>query len=362
MEIEQPSVLEAPESVSKAINEISKTGLPVLVVKNGKYLGLIDERAIRQHTASPEKAKCEALAERTPTLKPESTVMEACNAFFAGRFKAIPVIEDGKVRGAITRHTLLNELLTEKMLSKKRVREVMTAPVAAIDVSSSIGQARSELRRNNIRRLVVTKQGKIAGILSVFDLANAVSAPKQSAPFYMGGEKTRIDAQPLESYLKKQVETISESDSLSTAVKKMLDQRVAALIVADGGYPLGIVTAKDILHSVLAEEKKVRVFVSGLPYEQRDFQPQFVAEGEKLISKLGKSTDISTIAFHVKSDGSGFAIRARLDGKKSFNASASDFRLEVALRRTVDELRKQVDKGKTERQDMRKKSTREEEE
>lgn len=358
MEIEQPSILEASESVSKALNEISKTGLPVLVTKNGKYLGLIDERSIRQHSSNISKEKCESLAERTPTLKADATVMDACNAFFAGRFKAIPVLEGGKIAGAITRHTLLTELLTEKMLSKKRVSEVMTSPAATIDAGATVGQARSELRRHNIRRLVVTSGGKIAGLLSVFDLAASYSSPKNSSPFYRSGEKTSIDSQPISSYLRKQVEKISVSDSLSSAVSKMLDRQVAALVVEDGGYPIGIVTAKDVLHSALAGEEKSRVFVSGLPYEQREYQAEFVGEGEKLLSRIGKSSPVSSLAFHVKSDGSGFSIRAQLVGKKSLNASASDFRIETALHHVVAEIRRMAEKGKTEKIERRKGSTR----
>jgi len=357
MEIENPSVIDASEPVSKAINEISKTGLPVIVTKNGKYFGLIDERAIRQHTASPSKEKCETIAERSPTLTPESTVMDACNAFFAGRFKAIPVIKGGKIEGAITRHTLLTELLSEKMLSRKRVSEVMTSPVESIEITSNVGQARSELRNHNIRRLVVTKKGKIAGLLSVFDLASFISSPKHYDAFYRGGERASMDAQPIASYMKSEVETISESDSLASAVKKMLEHRVAALIVSEGGYPRGIVTAKDILHSALSDDKPVQVFVSGLPYAQRDFQSEMVREGEKLISKLGKSIQVRSLTFHVKSEGSGFSVRARLDAVKgSYNASASDFHLEVALGKVQDELRKMAGKDKHDGMDGRKRS------
>ena len=358
MEIEQPSILDASDPISKAANEISRTGLPVLVVKNGKYFGLIDERSIRQRTSAPDKEKCETIAERTPVLKAESTVLDACNAFFAGRFKAIPVLSGSKIEGAITRHTLLSELLKERMLSRKRVREVMTSPVATIDAASSVGQARSELRRHNIRRLVVTKDGKIAGLLSLFDLASYAASPRHSNAFYRGGEKTSMDTQPVASYIKREVETISDSDSLSTAVRKMLERRVAALIVSEGNYPLGIVTAKDILHAALAEEKATRVFVSGLPYGQRDYQQEFASEGEKLLSRLGKIFAVRSLAFHVKQDGSGFAVRARLDGTRSFSASASDYRLESALRRVIAELRRMADKGKVERMERRKKVTR----
>lgn len=347
MEMETPSILDASEPVSRAVTEISKTGLPVVITKNRKYVGLIDERAIRQHISDQSKEKCGTIAEHTPSLSPDSTVMDACKAFFAGRYKAIPVISGGRVEGVISRRTLLNELLSEKMLSRKRVGEVMTSPVATMDVSSNVGQARSELRRHNIRRIVVTDKGKIPGLLSVFDMASFVSSPKQSKQFSKGGERTSMDSHPIASYMKKQVETINQSESLATAVKKMLDREVAALVVADAGYPQGIVTAKDILHAALAEEKTARVFVSGLPYEQRDFQDEIVREGEKMMGKLGKGFDASTLAVHIKSEGPGFAIRARLDGgKKSYNASAADFRLEVALGQVLKEIKSEAGRDK----------------
>ena len=347
MEIENPSILDASEPVSHAINEISRTGLPVIVIKDGKYMGIIDERAIRMHT-DPSKEKCGSLSERAPSLTPESTVMDACNAFFAGRYKAIPVIDKGKVQGAITRRTLFRELLGEKMLSKKRVSEVMTTPVHTLDISSSIGQARSEMRRQSIRRVVVTKDGKIAGLLSVFDLATSLSGKMQSSPFYRGGEKTSMDAQSIASYVKKEVETINESDSLAAAVKKMLDARVAALIVVDAGFPHGIVTAKDILHAALIEEKDAsRVFVSGIPHDKREYASQIVDEGEKLLVRLGKSATVRSLAYHIKNEGSGFSVRARLGtSRSSYSASAFDFRIDSAVHQATSEIEKMAAKDK----------------
>ncbi|MCX8175356.1 MAG: CBS domain-containing protein [Candidatus Micrarchaeota archaeon] len=344
MQIEKPQILDASEPVSKAINELERTGLPVIVTKNGRYFGIIDERAIRQH-ANPSREKCGTIAEKTPVLSPDSTVLDACKAFFAGRFKAIPIISRGRIEGAVTRHTLLSELLAEKMLSKKRVSEVMTSPVASIDISATVGRARSELRKHNIRRLVVTQNGKLAGILSVFDLARAVS-PKESYAFYRGGEKTSLDERPIVSYVKREVESVSESDSLASAVRKMLEAKVAALVVEEGGYPRGIVTAKDILHAALSEDKPAQVFVSGLPEENRDFAQQIVREGEKLLSRIGKSVKARSIAVHIKKEGSGFAVRAQLLARRTYNSSASDFVLEAAVSRVFEELRRMAERDK----------------
>jgi CBS domain-containing protein len=240
------------------------------------------------------------------------------------------------------------------MLSRKRVFEVMTSPVASIEESSTVGYARSELRRHNIRRVVVTSKGKITGLLSVFDLAKLASKPNESSSFYRGGEKTSMDAQPISSYIKREVETIGESESLSSAVKKMLDRRVAALVVSDSGYPRGIVTAKDILQTALSHDKPAAVFVSGLPYELHEFGAEISREGEKLIARLGKSIQVRSLAFHIKSEGSGFSVRAQLTGSKPYNASASDFRLEVAVGRVLDEIRKMAAKDKPQKISRRK--------
>ncbi|MEM4348205.1 MAG: CBS domain-containing protein [Candidatus Anstonellaceae archaeon] len=347
MKMENISILDASEPASKAITEISKTGLPVVIIKNKKYLGMIDERTIRHHSIDFSKEKCEKLAEKTPVLSPKSTLIDACRAFFAGRFKAIPVISGNKIEGAVTRRTILSELLSEKVLSQKRVKDVMTFPVATIDISSTIGQARSELRKHNIRRLVITKEGKVAGILSVFDLAVPMAKPKQADQFYLSGKKESLEDMPVSSYMKTEVETISESATLAAAVKQMLDKHVAALVVSEGGYPRGIITAKDILHSVLESQEASKVFVSGLPFSHKDAQDLFVSQGERLIKKLEKSIPITSLAFHVKQEGSGFLVRAKLQTpKKSFNTSASDFRIELALEKVIDELNLLVVKEK----------------
>ncbi|MCX8194919.1 MAG: CBS domain-containing protein [Candidatus Micrarchaeota archaeon] len=362
MEMERLTVLDASEPVSKAINAISSSKLPVIITKGGKYLGLIDERAIARKAANPKKEKCEKIAERTPVLSPKSTVLDACKAFFAGRFKAIPVVDGGKILGAVTRHTLLLELLNEKMLSRKRVEEAMSSPVVAIDASATVGQARAELRKHNIRRLVVIQDGKVAGMVSVFDLTRFALKEKVSPTFYYSGEKSPMDSQPISSYMNKKVETIAPTDSLAAAASKMLEQKVAALVVSQEGRPVGILTARDIFQLAISYEKAQQVFVSGLPYENKEYQEEIVKEGEKLLSKLGKSFAISSLAFHVKHDGSGFSIRARLQGSKSFSASASDFRIENALHKVIYELRRMAERSKLEKIERKKREARMKEE
>jgi ribosome-associated translation inhibitor RaiA len=102
--------------------------------------------------------------------------------------------------------------------------------------------------------------------------------------------------------------------------------------------------------------------VSGLPYEEREFQAEIVREGEKLLSRFEKSFDVQALSVHVKKEGSGFGVRARLDAEKSFNASAFNFRLEVAVAAVMAELGKMAGKEKVSKMTKRNEKGREEEE
>jgi len=357
MQLENPKVLDASFSVSKALNEITKTGLPVFVVKNGKYIGAIDERIVRRHLSSdPSKEKCETVAEPTPTLSSKSSIIDACHAIFTGRIKAIPVIEKNKIIGAITRYTLLQELLDKNLIPKKKVSEVMTSPVVTIEYNQTLGQLKSQLRKHNIRRAVVTKDGKIEGIISVFDLANFLIHPKNAELFYQSGEKTDFDSQPISAYMKKTVETISENESIVSAAKKMIQKRVFALVVEKDRFPIGIITAKDIIHSVLEKEKPARIYISGLSEQDKEFYPKIISEGEKLLQKFGDSHASDILVLHIKKEGSEYSIRAKLNGNKSYVAAASDYDLVSALHMVFDELRKLISKEKDQKIAARKRS------
>jgi len=56
---------------------------------------------------------------------------------------------------------------------------------------------------------------------------------------------------------------------------------------------------------------------------------------------------VRSLAYHVKNEGSGFSVRARLDtAHKSYNASSFDFRIDSAVRQATDEIEKMASKDK----------------
>ena len=180
MEVKDALILDASEPLSKALNEILKQGTAVIVLKNRSYFGIIDDRTINLGISDTSKARCETFCVRTPVLYPQSTLIDRLNAFMAGHFKALPVVDEIKSLplGLITRVEVLKELLSLKLIPKKVLSEVMNAPVYTIDLNSTLADAKSKIKAYGAHRLLVLNKGYPYGILSTFDLAGLLSNPQ----------------------------------------------------------------------------------------------------------------------------------------------------------------------------------------
>jgi len=82
------------------------------------------------------------------------------------------VTKNGKPIGIVTDTDLIKKVVAKNLLpSKVFVKSVMSAPLVVISKDNNILDAMRKMRRNNIKRLVVTDGSKLVGILSLSDIA-----------------------------------------------------------------------------------------------------------------------------------------------------------------------------------------------
>jgi acetoin utilization protein AcuB len=112
---------------------------------------------------------------------PKSPMLEAHKMMRQHNVRRMPVVKKGKVVGIITRSdvrqaepsdaTSLNVWEVNYLLSKLRVRDIMTKDPLTIGPEESIKQAASIMYENQIGALpVVGKGGKLVGILTESDI------------------------------------------------------------------------------------------------------------------------------------------------------------------------------------------------
>ncbi|MFA5108682.1 MAG: CBS domain-containing protein [Candidatus Micrarchaeia archaeon] len=344
MELSKAIIVSADDTISKALGKIQQAGLGAVVFQGKKYVGMIDERRLRERRIDISTTKCSNAVVKTPVLDPQDSLQDICNAFFAGRFKSLPVMEGGNVLGIVGRWEILAMLEKSGFLKGHKVQNHMSSPIMTVNASNSAAVANSIMQEANVRRLVVLENGRLAGIVSVFDLLPTRTDDGQRKPELKQQKRKETDF-PVRSFMKTDVETIGQDASISEAVRKMLYTKKAALIVLEGERPAGIITAKDILETVVHVKIGLPVIVSGLDGIDKSLTDDITVLGEKLLSKM-KNMGAESLSIHVKGEGSRYVVAAHVRGKKAYRAHATDFELISAVHQAMDEIEVQAKKDK----------------
>lgn len=339
-------ILDSDDTLAKAMSDIMQTRKAVIVTKNGEYFGMIDSGSLRSLSDDLNVLKAGTVAVKAPVINEETTLLDTCKLFFTTRLKALPMIQGKKIVGVMSFLDLLKRLSEEKVLEHHRVNEVMSKPGVRIDEDSSIAQAQTVMRKNHVRRLIVTKEGTLSGILSTYDLAEVLIKPREKAPLLR--KKSGMKDVSIKSLMQKEVATVPQDESLTMAANKMVSMNVASLVVVDGNSPVGVVTAHDILETVFAKEEP-SIHISGLYGENRSIYPEVVDTAKKEIEKLERSKEVEYLSLHFKFDKKLCTVKARLMMKGIYNASASDYVILDAVKMVLGELDKMTKRQKQSR-------------
>ena len=110
---------------------------------------------------------------RVIRIDPEENVEVAARTLAQYNIGAMPVCKaNGELCGMVTDRDIVTRCLAaNKVPGKTMVREVMTNQVVSVRPDTEAGVAAHLMGRQQIRRLVVTDNGKLCGMVSLGDLA-----------------------------------------------------------------------------------------------------------------------------------------------------------------------------------------------
>jgi signal-transduction protein with cAMP-binding, CBS, and nucleotidyltransferase domain len=84
------------------------------------------------------------------------------------------VITKGKEKvGIMTERDVLKKLCFDPDCAEKKVSELMSSPLVTIEGKATVGRAADLMAEKGIRRLLVTKEGRIEGIITERDVMKA---------------------------------------------------------------------------------------------------------------------------------------------------------------------------------------------
>ncbi|RAK67546.1 CBS domain-containing protein [Phenylobacterium kunshanense] len=119
----------------------------------------------------------EVMTAQVVTATPRSTIRDVARTMAEIETGAVPVTDDGKVVGLITDRDIVLRVVAEGMGLDTPVAEVMTEGVETCAEDDNVADATAKMGGKQIRRLVVLNEsGRLAGILSLGDVAQEYGA------------------------------------------------------------------------------------------------------------------------------------------------------------------------------------------
>ncbi len=283
----------------------------------------------------------QAMTDFVVTISPEKSVTEAASIMIGEDVSTLVVEREGRPIGVLTEHDFITKVPFSVRAFKLRVKDVMSCAtkksvcaVEAVHPGATLSQAAELMRREKIRKLIVTRpDGLLAGIITQTDLSRkiyeelVVAARLSSTPFTVKEVMTspvvtidegagfpaakrlmavknvhaipvkrgreyvgilteydvvaqffdaggRLETNSLRQLVKSPIKTIPGSISIFDANTIMLFEGVRRLLVVADGRVAGIVTQTDLVHAAFQYAVKAREELrAGFPLSLDDFIP-----------------------------------------------------------------------------------------
>ncbi len=104
-------------------------------------------------------------------VKPSDTVMKAVKIMNRHHIGSVIVEKDWEALGIVTERDVLKRVMVRRKNPDKMLcRSIMSKPIISIESRKDVADAVKIMVKNKIKRLAVTKEGRIVGMLTVTDI------------------------------------------------------------------------------------------------------------------------------------------------------------------------------------------------
>jgi CBS domain-containing protein len=287
--------------VLKKMRALDIHEVPV-TVDGRKLMGVVSYGTLLKRRNLSVDANAETIMSMPQNISLRTPVTEVAELFITSGFREVPVMEDGRIAGTVSRSGLLRVIQEIKELQRIPVSEIMSPEVGTVRLDTSVKDAVQIMSTRDVRVLpVVDEQERIIGIVGIKDIAimNWHERNRQTVGEFAGESdpvKVKVGSVAVEPPV-----VAPPTMSLGEAAAIMLKRNISTLPVVEGGKIVGIVTKYDLveLSASLRQRNMMYTQISGLRDEDRFSQDMMVKEIETSMRKISPITTPMMFNLHV---------------------------------------------------------------
>lgn len=129
------------------------------------------------------------------SLNPASSISEASEIFSKKRIHHIPVVDDGKLVGMVSKSDYLffkrgfldenvDEKIEEIRMNNYEVKHIMTKGIASMEPTERINVALEIFKENLFHAIPIVEEGRLVGILTTLDIIATLAKDNKAYAAY----------------------------------------------------------------------------------------------------------------------------------------------------------------------------------
>ena len=182
------------DTLSSCLSLFKKETPPVLVVLDdkGNYKGVISRKSIIRSSLAASETKVKTLMRQAPAVTLKDPLSKVAKLMIESEIRQLPVYSEEKLLGFVTDEDVIHGAVNERW-GHTRVEEVMTKKPFVIEEDESIGAVLSLFRGEGISHVPIVSDGKLVGIVSIYDIIENIFQPRNVQRVgFGGGEKVPV--------------------------------------------------------------------------------------------------------------------------------------------------------------------------
>lgn len=253
--------LNSVKNVAKLMKDRDVRRIPVIDAGTNRLLGMATAMDIMDYMGGgpkyniivkdykgnlPAAVNCpiEKIMREATFLEKTASIEDAARIMTTKHTSAIPIVESAKDKTVIAIVTE-RDVMPQAEYFGITVEEVMKTDPITSSLGMMISDVSKIMVRNGFRRLPVIQEGKLIGVVTVFDVLE----------FLGYGEFQHSDAEEafserVDEIMSKEIITVTLDQDLSDVAKLVKETGIGGFPVVEKGCLVGIVTISDIIHAV----------------------------------------------------------------------------------------------------------------
>ena len=123
----------------------------------------------------------DVMSRHIATVGEETTIADTAVLMEEYDIGVVPVVEQKQLLGVVTdRDIVLRCVAKGKDITQTKVKEVMSKNMVSVSPDQPLDMALQAMAGRQVKRLAVTDQGKLAGVISLSDIARIRSSTETS--------------------------------------------------------------------------------------------------------------------------------------------------------------------------------------